>query len=69
MATGNAGALLAMSGDRAPYAGRLGLIAPGALADLLVVNGDPESDLDWVATPETSMPLIMKDGVVVRNLL
>lgn len=69
MATGNAGELLAMSGDRAPYPGRLGVLAPGALADLLVVNGDPETDLDWVATPETSMPMIMKDGVVVRNLL
>ena len=69
MATGAAGALLALSGERAPYAGRLGVIAEGALADLLVVEGDPEAGLDWLDTPGTSLPLIMKGGQVVRNAL
>lgn len=69
MATGDAGDLLALSGERAPYKGKLGVIEPGALADLLVVNGDPETDLAWLGTPEDSMPLIMKDGIVFKNQL
>lgn len=69
LATGAAGQLLALSGPRAPYPGRLGVIAPGAMADLLVVEGDPERSLDWLDTPETSLRLIMKDGRVVRSAL
>lgn len=68
-ATGAAGELLAMSGPRAPYEGRLGVIAPGALADLLVVDGDPEKSLDWLATPESSLRLIMKGGRLVKQAL
>jgi imidazolonepropionase-like amidohydrolase len=68
-ATGAAGELLAMSGPRAPYNGRLGVIAPGALADLLVVDGDPEKDLVWLGTPETSLRLIMKGGRVAKTAL
>ncbi|WP_233270560.1 metal-dependent hydrolase family protein [Chachezhania sediminis] len=69
MATGNAGELLAMSGERAPYPGRLGVIRPGAMADMLVVDGDPETGLDWLGDPASSLALIMKDGAVVRNQL
>ncbi len=43
MATGSAGDLLALSGERTPYPGRLGVIAEGAHADLLVVEGNPET--------------------------
>jgi imidazolonepropionase-like amidohydrolase len=68
-ATGAAGELLALSGERAPYAGRLGVIAQGALADLLVVDGDPERDLAWLGAPDTSLRLIMKGGRVFKNLL
>ncbi|HEY8367896.1 MAG TPA: amidohydrolase family protein, partial [Thermodesulfobacteriota bacterium] len=38
--SGNA-ELLALSGPRNPYPGRLGVIQKGALADILVVDGDP----------------------------
>ncbi len=69
MATGAAGELLALSGERAPYAGRLGVIAEGALADLLVVDGDPERDLAWLDTPDASLRLIMKGGRVFRDML
>jgi imidazolonepropionase-like amidohydrolase len=69
LATGAAGELLALSGARAPYPGRLGVIAPGAMADLLVTDGDPERSLDWLDTPATSLRLIMKDGRVVRSSL
>lgn len=68
-ATGAAGALLALSGERAPYAGRLGVIREKALADLLVVDGDPEADLAWLDTPDTSLRLIMKGGRVFKTTL
>ena len=69
MATGAAGELLALSGARASYEGRLGVIEEGALADLLVVLGDPEVGLDWLDTPDQSLSLIMKDGAIVKEAL
>lgn len=68
-ATGAAGALLALSGERAPYPGALGVIRENALADLLVIDGDPEADLAWLDTPETSLRLIMKGGRIVKETL
>jgi imidazolonepropionase-like amidohydrolase len=49
--------------------GELGCIKPGALADLLVLEGDPFKDLSLFRTPEKTMPVVMKGGVFVRNLL
>ena len=69
MATGAAGELLAMSGDRMSYDGPLGVIAEGALADLLVVEGDPEAGLDWLDTPDESLAMIVKDGAIVKAAL
>ena len=69
MATGAAGDLLAMSGERAPYPGPLGVIAEGALADLLVVDGAPEESLDFIADPEQNMRLIMKGGRIMKDML
>ncbi|MDH2325572.1 amidohydrolase family protein [Cereibacter sp. SYSU M97828] len=65
-ATGAAGQLLAMSGARAPYEGRLGVIAEGALADLLVVDGDVEANLDWLADT-ANLRIIMKGGRIVKD--
>lgn len=69
MATSQNAALLAMSGERNPYPGRLGVIKEGALADLLLVNGNPLDNLDLIATPATSLAVIMKDGKIHKNLL
>ncbi len=69
LATGAAGELLALSGPRAPYDGRLGVIAEGALADLLVVDGDPEGGLGWLETPDTTLRLIMKGGRIFKEAL
>ncbi len=69
MATSQNAALLAMSGERNPYPGKLGVVAAGALADLLLVDGDPLAALDLIATPATSLVVIMKDGKVYKNLL
>ncbi|MBP1806205.1 metal-dependent hydrolase family protein [Rubellimicrobium aerolatum] len=68
MATGNAGELLALSGGRAPYPAPLGVIAPGAHADLLVVEGDPEAGLDWLGDPEANLRLILKGGRIVKEM-
>jgi imidazolonepropionase-like amidohydrolase len=68
-ATGAAGALLALSGDRAPYDGPVGVIRENALADLLVIDGDPETDLAWLETPKTSLRLIMKGGRIFKETL
>ncbi|MCC5966120.1 MAG: amidohydrolase family protein [Natronohydrobacter sp.] len=68
-ATGAAGQLLALSGARAPYDGALGVIAEGALADLLVVDADPEAGLDWLDDPQGRINLIMKDGRIVKDTL
>lgn len=69
MATGTNAELLAMSGKRSPYAGKLGVVAEGALADLLLVDGDPLAHLDLVADPERNFKVIMKDGKTYKNTL
>ncbi|MDQ1901080.1 amidohydrolase family protein [Paracoccus sp. WLY502] len=67
-ATGAAGQMLALSGARAPYDGRLGVIAEGALADLLVIDGEPEQSLDWLGDPG-NLRLVMKNGRLFKNEL
>jgi len=69
MATATNGELMALSGPRNPYPGKLGTIEDGALSDLLVVNGDPLQDLSLLARPAQSLALIMKDGRVYKNTL
>jgi imidazolonepropionase-like amidohydrolase len=49
--------------------GRLGVIAAGACADLLVVEGNPLADLRVLADPEKNLKVIMKDGVFYKNEL
>lgn len=69
MATSTNAQLLAMSAPRNPYPGLLGVIEEGALADLLLVNGNPLENIDLLATPDTSFAVIMKDGVIYKNQL
>ena len=69
MATAVNGELLAMSGPRNPYPGKLGVVEEGALADLILVDGDPIENLKLIADPETNFVVIMKDGRVVKNAL
>lgn len=49
--------------------GRLGCIAPGALADLLVVDGNPITDLTLLENHGSHFLAIMKDGKFFKNLL
>jgi imidazolonepropionase-like amidohydrolase len=59
--------LLALSGPRSPYAGELGVVREGALADLILVRGDPLADIELLADPAANFAVIMKDGVVVKE--
>lgn len=69
MATSTNGELLQLSGLRNPYPGKLGVVEEGALADLLLVEGNPLENLDLVADPETNFRIIMKDGKIYKNTL
>ena len=69
MATATNADLLAMSGKRSPYTGKLGVVERGALADLLLVDGDPLSNLQLVADPARNFKIIMKDGKIYKNSL
>ena len=56
-----------LSGPRTPYEGRLGVVAEGALADLILVRGDPLADIDLIGDPAANFTVIMKDGKVVKG--
>ena len=58
--------LLAMSGPRNPYPGRLGVVAEGALADLILIDGDPIADISLIARPEETFAAIIKEGRLVK---
>jgi len=68
MATSDNAELLALSGPRNPYPlGALGVIAEGAYADLILVDGNPLQELDLISNPHANFDLIMKDGVIHKN--
>ena len=68
-ATVNNAELLSWSGPRNPYPGKLGVIEEGALADLLLVDGNPLEDLKLFNDPEKNLLVIMKDGNIYKNTL
>jgi imidazolonepropionase-like amidohydrolase len=59
--------LLALSGPRSPYPGKLGIVEVGALADLLLVDGNPLADIDIIGEPQKHFDVIMKDGVIYKS--
>lgn len=61
--------LLALSGPRTPYPGTLGVVKEGALADLLLVDGNPLVDINLVADPDRNFRVILKGGKVYKNSL
>jgi imidazolonepropionase-like amidohydrolase len=69
MATGTNAELLALAGKRNPYPGKLGVVEEGALADLLLVDGDPLTNIKLIADPARNFVVIMKDGKVYKNLI
>jgi imidazolonepropionase-like amidohydrolase len=69
MATSTNAELLDLSGKRNPYPGKLGVVEEGALADLLLVDGNPLEDVTLIADPEKNFVIIMKDGKIYKNTI
>lgn len=59
--------LLAMSGPRNPYPGRLGVVEEGAHADLIVVDGDPVADISLITRPDEAFSAVIKAGRLVKG--
>jgi imidazolonepropionase-like amidohydrolase len=69
MATADNGELMALSGFINPYPGKLGVVEEGALADLLLVEGNPLENLALIEDPANNFKIIMKDGRIYKNTL
>jgi imidazolonepropionase-like amidohydrolase len=69
MATADNAELLALCGPRNPYPGKLGVVEEGALADLILIDGDPISNLELVEDPDENFAVIMKDGKIHKNAI
>jgi imidazolonepropionase-like amidohydrolase len=54
---------------RSPYPGKLGVVEEGALADLLLVDGNPVENIELISDPARNFVVIMKDGKIFKNLL
>ncbi|MCV7320284.1 amidohydrolase [Mycolicibacterium confluentis] len=48
---------------------RVGVIEPGALADLIIVDGDPVADLSLLARPDEALRAVVRDGALVIDRL
>ncbi len=69
MATRQNAELLALSGARNPYPGKLGVVEEGALADLLLVGGNPLENIALIEDPANNFVVIMKDGKIYKDML
>ena len=49
--------------------GKIGVIAEGAHADLVVVDGNPLEDITRLMSDGAHLPLIMRGGQVFKNTL
>lgn len=56
-------------GPRNPYPGRLGVVQEGAIADLLLVDGDPIANIALIDDPAKNFLVIMKDGTVYKQFV
>jgi imidazolonepropionase-like amidohydrolase len=67
MATADNGELIALCGYINPYPGKLGVVEEGALADLLLVDGNPLENIRLVEEPDKNFLIIMKDGKIYKD--
>ena len=79
--TSRAGRLASLTGPHNPYPGKIGVIEVDALADLLIVDGNPLKNMSaigasekWFDAPKrgedvANIRLIMKDGEIFKNTL
>lgn len=49
--------------------GRLGVIAPGAIADILILENNPLDDITVLDRPETNLRAVLKEGKLVAGKL
>lgn len=49
--------------------GEIGLIAPGALADLLLIDGDPLQNIEVLGDPDSAFALILSRGEIISSRL
>lgn len=56
-----------IAADLFQMTGEIGVVALGARADLLVVDGDPTEDLHLLQEQGKSLKVIMKDGKIFKN--
>lgn len=69
-ATTTGAELVALSGPRNRYKeGKLGVVEAGAYADLVIANKNPLDDITVLSDPDNTLRLIMKDGVIYKNIL
>jgi imidazolonepropionase-like amidohydrolase len=69
MATADNGELMALSGFINPYPGKLGVVEQGAIADLLLVDGNPLEDIKLIADPGKNFLVIMKGGTIYKDIV
>lgn len=69
MATGDNAQLIAMAGERYPYPAPIGVIEAGALADILIVRGDPTEEISIMKDPAEALAVIIKNGRIYKNTL
>ena len=70
MITSTNAEILALSGPRNPYQeGPLGVIAEGAYADIILVDGNPMEDVSILGNNGANISLVMKDGMIFKNTL
>lgn len=68
-ATGNFQEVVKLTTYQNPYAeGKIGVLEPGAYADILVVDGDPTQDLSVLSNTD-NLRVIMKDAILYKNTL
>ena len=60
--------LCELCGPRNPY-GKLGVIEEGALADMVIIDGEPTEDISILSNPHDSLVMIMKNGKLHKNNL
>jgi hypothetical protein len=58
----------ARTGGRKSTAGKLGVVQEGALADLILVDGNPLENISLIADPDQRFLVIVKDGRVYKKL-
>ena len=70
MITSTNAEILALSGPRNPYQeGPLGVIAQGAYADIILVDGNPMENVAILGNNGANIPLVMKDGIIFKNAM